>query len=392
MFHCRSTAKGRVRCLVFWMLVVSALPARGQGVAGSSDAGADDIPPEMSLQQRRERAETLRPRLEAMREQYESRTFDDGPDPPLPYRLFKPKTAEPGKKYPLVVYLHGSAGRGTDNLKQISGGNVYGACVWSLPEDQAERPCFVLAPQLLDAVASRADMAVKGEKTADDGSGSPIAGSWRLTVETPTRQMTMELAIREQGETLDGSLRIPRRGTLTVERVTYEKGALAFATSGGMSLQAKLAVEGRTLSGTLASVGSQQRADRLADLIRALVKEFALDPCRIYITGQSMGGSGTWGMLKHLPEMFAAAVPVCGMGDVDSAGAIVAGGSAIWAFHGDADPTVPVEASRRMAAALRAAGGQPRYTEYPGVKHDSWVDAYTDPALHAWLFQQSRRE
>ena len=112
---------------------------------------------------------------------------------------------------------------------------------------------------------------------------------------------------------------------------------------------------------------------------------------RVYVTGQSMGGGGTWGMLAFDPKMFAAAVPVCGVGDVASARAIVAGGTAVWAFHGDADPRVPVEASRRMVAALRAAGGRPKYTEYAAVKHDSWIDAYPDPALHQWLFEQKRR-
>ena len=68
----------------------------------------------------------------------------------------------------------------------------------------------------------------------------------------------------------------------------------------------------------------------------------------------------------------------------------VNGGTAIWTFHGDADPRVPVENTRRMLAALRDAGGRPRYTEYPGVKHDSWVDAYLEPNMQHWLFEQSR--
>jgi len=107
-------------------------------------------------------------------------------------------------------------------------------------------------------------------------------------------------------------------------------------------------------------------------------------------TGQSMGGAGTWGMLAHYPNVFAAAVPVCGAGDAKAAPAIVRGKTAIWAFHGGSDPIVPVAGSRRMVEALRAAKGQPKYAEYPGVKHDSWLDAYPDSALHKWMFEQKR--
>jgi len=83
-------------------------------------------------------------------------------------------------------------------------------------------------------------------------------------------------------------------------------------------------------------------------------------------------------------------VPVCGTGNVDSAERIVAGGIGIWTFHGSDDPRVPVDNTRRMLAALREAEGRPRYTEYPGVKHDSWIDAYLEPNLHRWLFEQAR--
>jgi len=356
----------------------------------AAEATPGDTPPPMSLAERRERAEKLRPRLVELTGQFEARTFDPGDGEGIPYRLFKPQGREPDKKCPLVVYLHGSGGRGTDNLKQISGGNLFGSRVWALPENQTERPCYVLAPQLLQGVSARREMAVQGEKVADAASGPPIAGKWRQVAARPGRKMVMELTIREAGESLAGSLRIPRRGTLDVENVSYEEGVLRYTTSGRMSLEAEVTVEGRRFTGTLVTVGNRERAGKLMALVRSLVDELGIDEERVYVTGQSMGGAGTWGMLAYYPQCFAAAAPVCGTGDVDSAGAIVEGGAAVWAFHGDADPTVPVEASRRMIAALRTAGGGPKYTEYPGVKHDSWVDTYPEPGLHRWMFQQSR--
>ena len=382
-----SWEQGKSFALPLAFLLALALAAATRAAA----ATPGDTPPPISLAERRERAEKLRPRLEELTGQFEARTSDPGDGEGTAYRLFKPQGREPDTKYPLVVYLHGSGGRGTDNLKQISGGNLFGSRVWALPENQAERPCYVLAPQLLQGVSGRREMAVQGEKAADAASGSPIAGTWRQVAAGPGRKMVMELTIRDEGESLSGSLRVPRRGTLAVENVSYEKGVLRYTTAGGMSLEAELAVEGRRFTGTLVTVGSRERAGELMALIRSLVDELAIDEDRIYVTGQSMGGGGTWGMLAYYPRCFAAAAPVCGTGDVDSAAAIAEGGTAVWAFHGDADSTVPVDGSRRMIAALRAAGGRPQYTEYPGVKHDSWVDAYPEPALHRWMFQQARR-
>ena len=302
--------------------------------------------------------------------------------------MFKPEV-DPAKAYPLIVYLHGSAGRGTDNVKQISGGNIYGARVWALPDNQSERPCFVLAPQLMESVVKRPEMTVQGEKT-EDAVGGVMAGSWRLRVEGPSGTIVMQLSLQGQDDSLRGSLRVPRRGTLTLERVAYDNGTLTFATAGGLSLRGEFEVQAKRFTGNLATLGSRERATALMALILKVADEFSVDRHRVYITGQSMGGGGTWGMLAHYPDFFAAAVPVCGTGNIDSAKSIVNGGTAIWTFHGDADPRVPVENTRRMLAALCDAGGRPRYTEYPGVKHDSWVDAYLEPNMHHWLFEQSR--
>ena len=378
-----SWKRGKLCLLPLTLILATPLPA--------AEAPSGDTPP-TGLEQRRRRAEELRPRLEELTGRFEARTFDAGDGEVIRYRLFKPHEREQGEKHPLVVYLHGSAGRGTDNLKQISGGNIYGSRVWALPENQAERPCFVPAPQLLQGVSRRREMTVRGEKVADAESGPPIAGKWRQVADRPGRKMVMDLVIREQGESLGGTLRIPRRGTLTGENVRYEDGVLSYTTSGAMALECKLTVEGRRFRGTLVTIGNQERADRLMALIRSLVDELAIDEDRIYVTGQSMGGAGTWGMLAYFPQSFAAAAPVCGTGDLDSGAAIAAGGAAVGAFHGAADALVPPENSRRMIAALREAGARPRYTEYPDVKHDSWVDAYPDPELSQWMFRQRRED
>ena len=141
------------------------------------------------------------------------------------------------------------------------------------------------------------------------------------------------------------------------------------------------------------------------------MKEFHGDPERVYLTGLSMGGYATWNIAARHPGIFAAYVPVCGgvqpnkdhptvkaslFGDpaIPDPYAEIArriGKTPVWIFHGDADPTVPVEESRKMAAALRAAGGNVKYTEYPGVAHDSWVKAYDEPELFPWLLQQELR-
>lgn len=126
----------------------------------------------------------------------------------------------------------------------------------------------------------------------------------------------------------------------------------------------------------------------LCELLASLQKEFRVDSKRLYITGLSMGGFGTWQMITRSPELFAAAAPICGGGDEKLAEKIVK--LPIWVFHGDQDAVVKPEASRKMVAALEKAGGKPKYTEYPGVGHDSWTKTYANPEFMAWLFQQKR--
>jgi predicted peptidase len=122
-------------------------------------------------------------------------------------------------------------------------------------------------------------------------------------------------------------------------------------------------------------------------LLETLEKEFSIDARRVYVTGLSMGGFGAWDAVQRQPRRFAAAVPVCGGGDVAQAKTIAH--IPVWAFHGGADTVVKPKRSRDMIEALRAAGGTPRYTEYPQTGHDAWSATYRNPEMYAWLFAQA---
>ena len=102
-----------------------------------------------------------------------------------------------------------------------------------------------------------------------------------------------------------------------------------------------------------------------------------------------MGGAGTWHMLSERPDFFAAGAPVCGRYDPKIAGSIRH--VPVWNFHGDKDETVSVTFSRELIAALKKAGGAPKYSEYAGVGHNSFLWAYTEPELVEWMFAQRRK-
>lgn len=125
------------------------------------------------------------------------------------------------------------------------------------------------------------------------------------------------------------------------------------------------------------------------ELLDALLPKHAIDADRIYVTGQSMGGAGTFAAIATRPDFFAAAAPICGTANQSDVAKFKH--VPIWIFHGDADPTVPVASSRTMVKALKSAGGEPKYTEYPGVKHNSWDRAYAEAELWSWMFGQKRK-
>jgi len=223
-----------------------------------------------------------------------AKTYQNASGATMPYRLFVPANYDKRKKYPLMLWLHGGAGRGRDNLKQISSGNRIGSHVWTLPENQSKHPCFVVAPQC------------------------PVNELWAtLAMAEPTNQIKLVL-----------------------------------------------------------------------ELLRDLQKEFAVDARRLYIAGQSMGGFGTWSAIAQHPDLFAAAIPVCGGGDESKAANLTA--TPIWAFHGEKDEAVSVERSRKMIDAVKRVGGKPKYTEYKGADHVIWDKVFGEPELLTWVFAQKR--
>ncbi len=216
------------------------------------------------------------------------------------YRLMKPAAMEAGKKYPLVIFLHGAGERGDDNVKSL----LY-MPTWMAEEPMRKQfPCFVLVPQCPQ------------EKMWIDK-------HWSLEMHAMSPQPTDEMK---------------------------------------------------------AVIG----------MFKDVMASEAVDPGRVYLTGLSMGGYGTWELASRYPQWFAAAVPVCGGGDEKQAGQLV--GLPIWAWHGGEDKAVPVERSRRMIQAIREAGGQPIYTELENVNHNCWSPAYHTPDLYQWMFRQVRKE
>ncbi|MGH9702322.1 MAG: prolyl oligopeptidase family serine peptidase [Candidatus Acidiferrales bacterium] len=225
---------------------------------------------------------------------FAARTYRSASGAQLPYRLFVPIHYDAAKKYPLVLWLHGAAGRGADNLLQISGGNKLGSHAFTDPQVQAKNPVFVLAPQC------------------------PLGHYW-------------------------------------------------------------------TFSDTV-SAGPQ--LDLAFEILQAIRKEFNIDSERVYVSGQSMGGAGAWAAITSHPSLFAAAVPLCAYGDPSKMKLLA--GIPIWAFQGTADEVVPLERVHATISALRAAGGHPKYTEYPGVGHAVWEKAFLDPDLVPWVLAQRR--
>lgn len=145
-------------------------------------------------------------------------------------------------------------------------------------------------------------------------------------------------------------------------------------------------VDWTALSHKMSVKPAEQMALAMA-AIDEIIKNYPIDTARIYVYGQSMGGFATWDILCRRPDLFAAAVLVCGGGDKTHAKEIA--NIPVWIFHGVLDPTVKVQRSQDMLAGLKEAGGNPKYTEYPKVKHNAWSYSYS-PKLFAWMFSQKK--
>ena len=134
----------------------------------------------------------------------------------------------------------------------------------------------------------------------------------------------------------------------------------------------------------------QRELTSLVSLVESWRNDPRVDQRRIYVTGYSMGGYGTWHIISAKPDWFAGAVPICGGGDPDSASKLI--DIPIWAVHGSEDKVIPQDQSRQMIEAIKAAGGDPKYTELPGVGHNCWTQTYQVPnGILAWLYQQVKR-
>jgi predicted peptidase len=128
--------------------------------------------------------------------------------------------------------------------------------------------------------------------------------------------------------------------------------------------------------------------DALKALVDEIKHDYRVDPDRVYVTGLSMGGFGTWALAAAYPKEFAAIAPICGGGETITARKIKH--IPAWVFHGGKDPVVPLKRSQEMVDALKKAGGDVRITVYPDAGHDSWTETYNNPELYEWLLRQRR--
>jgi predicted peptidase len=222
---------------------------------------------------------------------FAARVYRNAAGETMPYRLFVPPGYNDKKPYPLVLWLHGAGGAGTNNIAQISQDQIPGTRTWTQPKIQARYPSFVLVPQ------------------------NP--GNWVEKLDELGPKMHLVLGMLE-----------------------------------------------------------------------SLKAEFNIDASRIYVAGQSDGGYGAWNLITQRPDLFAAAIPICGGGDPRLAGRIAR--MPIWVFHGRRDEVIPVSESRNMIAAIRKAGGRPRYTEYARLGHELWKQTFAEPQLVPWLFAQQK--
>ena len=128
----------------------------------------------------------------------------------------------------------------------------------------------------------------------------------------------------------------------------------------------------------------------LSKLLDQVIAEHKIDEQRIYVTGLSMGGYGTWDLACYEPHRFAAIAPICGGGKTWLVGKLQ--DLPVWAFHGAKDNVVPLEKSQELIDKLESMGHAPKLTVYPDLQHDSWTVTYENPELYEWFLSHTRRE
>jgi predicted peptidase len=132
------------------------------------------------------------------------------------------------------------------------------------------------------------------------------------------------------------------------------------------------------------------RPYELMALLDEIEGKYNVDKDRVYLTGLSMGGFGTWDLASQYPQHFAAIAPICGGGNPAQARRLK--DLPAWVFHGDADRVVPVALSDEMVEALKKAGADVKYTRYEGIDHDSWTKSYANEELYQWMLSHKRGE
>lgn len=191
----------------------------------------------------------------------------------------------------------------------------------------------------------------------------------------PIRLWPLILFLHGRGESGDDLTLLKRHG---VARVVEEATDFPFAT-----------ISPQCPAGTDWS----EHHSSLIGLLDEVRSVHAVDPNRVYLTGLSMGGRGTWQLAVDHPEKFAAIAPVCGrvldVADVFERLTALER-LPVWAFHGAKDPVVPVENTQRIVSALRAHGSNVRLTVYPDAGHDCWTQTYANPDLYAWFLEHCR--
>lgn len=236
---------------------------------------------------------------------YQVKEYVYAADKVLPYRILYPINYDRNKKYPLVVFLHGSGERGNDNEKQLE----HGGKLFSRNDVMNNYPAIVVFPQCPENI------------------------SWN-------------------------SMSVDRTKNSPVRGIDYSNP------------------EPWPLAATY-------------NLINSLITTENIDKKRVYLSGLSMGGFGTFEMIYRHPQLFAAALPICGGGDEKSYDKRVKN-IPFWIFHGDADQAVDVKLSRQMVEKLKQIGATVKYTEYPGVGHNSWDNVFAEPDYLKWMFLQKK--
>jgi len=131
-----------------------------------------------------------------------------------------------------------------------------------------------------------------------------------------------------------------------------------------------------------------EKLEVLTNLLDDIVARYDVDTDRIYLTGLSMGGYGTWALASKYPDRFAAIAPICGGGKRFMAYRLK--DMPVWAFHGAKDRVVPLEESEEMVEAINDRGGNAKLTVYPDAGHDSWTESYDNQELYDWLLEHRR--